>query len=363
MCLLFLLQCGFIFAREQECPVDTVDMSDYRILPFDSLDFSGMARSVPLDLTSSSAIEKVVRAWGRLYVVYSHYDFQYCTFVQDIEIFDKNGGYLGRLGLRRSEVPEIKRTNYVEDVEEGAPDYSRTYLSVADVVWNGSEIIVSDTAGRKVLWYDRAGNVVKKRDLAFMAEGLAILDDGFLVGTGRDGNSGIYDNKVIVTDGSFSQEREVLYPVFRNGVREYIEPRFQSTGDGYFVNGGKSPYIYLLSRHDGSILKRYWLDLGMGAIPSHGKYFPGEPIVAGERYICGRLDYMLFGDEYPDIEQMNFIADRKERVIYLQNICMEYGGVTRLLRFIGYEGSDMIFLDIPLDDRPERSIIFVTFPL
>lgn len=35
--LLFLLQCGSISAREQEFPVDTVDMSDYRILPIVAL--------------------------------------------------------------------------------------------------------------------------------------------------------------------------------------------------------------------------------------------------------------------------------------------------------------------------------------
>lgn len=355
--LLFLLQCGSISAREQEFPVDTVDMSDYRILPMDSLDFSGMVRSVPLELWRNDAPQKVVRAWGRLYVVYSRYDYQVRALVQDIEIFDNNGGYLGRLGYKRSEVPRIRQTNYVEVVDEGAPDYSQTYLSAADVVWNGSEIIVSDTAGRKVLWYDKAGNIVKKRDVDFIVEGLAVLDDGFLVGTGNGDIFAVNENKVVVTDGGFSQKGDALFPVFRNGEPECrVCNKFQSADTGYFVNGCQ--YVYLLSRHDGSILKKYLLDWGIETLPENGKFYPENPIVAGERYACGVLKYITESpdDEFANSTGMHFIADRREHVIYVQE---DYSGIMRLL---GYDGGDIIYENLSLDDR-KRSIIFVTFPL
>ena len=64
--VVLLLQVSVLSA--QDYPVDTVDMSDYRILPFDSLDLEKLEmRTVQLDWDKEWHLIDVLRAWNMYY--------------------------------------------------------------------------------------------------------------------------------------------------------------------------------------------------------------------------------------------------------------------------------------------------------
>lgn len=369
VCFIALLLLQIPVLSAQDYPVDTVDMSDYRILPFDSLDLEKMEmRTVLLDWDKEWHLIKVLRAWNRLYVLYEWYDYSIKRHIPEIEIFDESGAHLGRLGYTRDELPEIRRTNYVEVVNEGAPDYSQTYLSVADMFWNGSEIFVADSAGRKVLCYDHDGNLVRRRHVDFPIESIVPLANcGYLLGIGGDTPYSLPEKEVVAMDWNLSEESLVLFP--RPGVERkmYVGvPKFQNVAEGYMVNSVHPPRVYLLDRFDGHIVKEYRLDLDVKALSEYENLYLRSPVVIGDRYACGLMErvWAMPDDEYANGETSNFIVDQDTHTLYLMGLFDGFADRWDFVTFLGYDRDELIFLASPIDrPYPENEIIFMTLPL
>lgn len=173
------------------------------------------------------------------------------------------------------------------------------YLKLWDFDVNDHYVYLYDISRKKMLKYDLQGDFITSRNTTFRASAFKLLDNGEVLFSFEKGEE---DNILLVqTDSCFVVQKKILKYADKNCDDKITNNLFQVSGDYVFYNKPVNDTVYLFSKEDGGLVKKYIFDFEKRSVSPNLKnnyeklvddrvandyvYFFDTPFVVGNRLI------------------------------------------------------------------------------
>ena len=184
---------------------------------------------------------------------------------------------------------------------------------------------IVDNSTKKLLYFDMAGNFIKKQDLPFSCNGIEYLDDKTLMLASdgwADRSSALesYPGKndlLFFTDTTLHIQNSAIVNPFNVEIFNHVPFHNKKFDDRIYVGKAFCDTIYQVTANE--IFPRYWLDMtAVNGVANFGKDMSNEKVeqIDGPRFV-GNLyvesdDYALF-----NIYNMGFVLyDKRMKKVY-----------------------------------------------
>ena len=139
------------------------------------------------------------------------------------------------------------------------------YLKLWDFDVNDSNIYMYDINGKKMLKYDLQGHFVQSLKTSFRASAFKLLNNSDILFSLEKGESN--DALLIRADSNLVIQKEFLRYSNDNLDDKITNNLFQESGDNLFYNKSVNDTVYLFSKKDGELKKKYVFDFKEKAVP------------------------------------------------------------------------------------------------